>query len=160
MEQWSDFFVAIAGAAAALTGLVFVGLSISLARILNVPQLTGRASQSIQLLLVVLTVSALCLVPRQPIFLIGIEILSIGLVIWTVSLRLDLKMLGTVDAAFKRYSWLNMAFTQLSVLPYIISGIMLLCQGDVGIYWLIPGIIFSFIKAVLDAWVLLVEIHR
>ncbi len=159
MEEWSDFFVAIVGAAAALTGLIFVGVSISLAKILTVPRLTGRASQSLILLLVVLIISSLGLVP-QPICLMGMEVLVIGTAIWIIFLVLDIGMLRKSEAAFKKYAWLNIVFTQLSVWPYIISGIILLSEGDAGIYWLIPGIIFSFIKSVLDAWVLLVEIHR
>jgi len=160
MEKWSDFFVAIVGAAAALTGLIFVGVSISLSKILSVPRLTGRASESLILLLVVLTVSALCLVPNHSACLIGAEVLAIGVVVWAVSLRLDVEMLRKSEVQFKKYAWQNMLFTQLSIIPYLIAGIMMLCQGYEGIYWLIPGIIFSFIKAVLDAWVLLVEIHR
>jgi hypothetical protein len=35
-EQWHDMFVAMAGAAAALTGLIFVAVSINLAWILLV----------------------------------------------------------------------------------------------------------------------------
>lgn len=55
---------------------------------------------------------------------------------------------------------MNAVVTQFSVLPYIVSGILML-TGDInGTYWLVPGFIFSFIKAVLDAWVLLVEINR
>jgi modulator of FtsH protease len=33
-------------------------------------------------------------------------------------------------------------------------------SGEIGIFWIVPAIVFSFIKAVLDAWVLLVEINR
>ncbi len=36
----------------------------------------------------------------------------------------------------------------------------LLISGVGGLYWLVPAAIFSFIKAILDAWVLLVEINR
>jgi len=160
MEEWSDFFVAIVGAAAALTGLIFVGVSISLSKILSVPRLTGRASESLILLLVVLTVSALCLVPNHAARLLGAEVLVIAIVVWVVSVRLDVEMLRKSEVQFKKYAWQNMLFTQLSIIPYLIAGSIILCQGYEGIYWLIPGIIFSFIKAVLDAWVLLVEIHR
>jgi modulator of FtsH protease len=36
----------------------------------------------------------------------------------------------------------------------------LLLGGASGFYWIAAGVIISFIKAVMDAWVLLVEINR
>lgn len=47
-----------------------------------------------------------------------------------------------------------------AVLPYIIAGIVVLSRGSGGLYWIVPAIIVSFLKAILDAWVLLVEINR
>ncbi|HEX3901634.1 MAG TPA: hypothetical protein VH853_02220 [Polyangia bacterium] len=40
---WESFFVAEVGAAAALTGLLFVAVSINLSKVLAFPQLPGRA---------------------------------------------------------------------------------------------------------------------
>jgi modulator of FtsH protease len=54
--MWSEFFVAIAGAAAALTGLIFVGVSINLTRILSFSRLPDRAFQAIILMLTVLII--------------------------------------------------------------------------------------------------------
>ena len=54
LAQWSNFYVAVAGASAALTGLIFVGVSISLAKILSIPSLPNRALVSLILLLNVL----------------------------------------------------------------------------------------------------------
>ena len=53
-----------------------------------------------------------------------------------------------------------MLLSQLASLPYVIAGILALAIGTVGLYLVVPAIIFSFIKAILDAWVLLVEINR
>ena len=39
MDEWHDFFLAAAGAAAVLAGLVFVGLSINLDQIMSNPTL-------------------------------------------------------------------------------------------------------------------------
>jgi modulator of FtsH protease len=44
--------------------------------------------------------------------------------------------------------------------PYVIAGIFVLVGVPNGLYWLVPAAIFSFIKAILDTWVLLVEINR
>jgi len=53
-----------------------------------------------------------------------------------------------------------MLYNQLSLLPYIVAAVVILISKENGIYWLVPGIIVSFIKSVVDAWVLLVEINR
>jgi len=55
---------------------------------------------------------------------------------------------------------INMMLSQLAALLYVIASIILLVVGANGLYWLVPAVIFSFIKAILDAWVLLVEINR
>lgn len=160
MKEWTDFFATMGGAAATLTGLIFVGVSISLTRILSIPKLPGRAAQALILLLTVLIISALCLVPLQPDYLLGIEIIFIGIIVWIVTFRTDLRILNKTDSQYKKQYLMNASFTQLSVLPYIIAGIVLLTGNLSGIYWLVPGFLFSFIKAVIDAWVLLVEINR
>jgi hypothetical protein len=67
MGDWHDFFLAQARAARALTGLVFVGVSINLEKILSEPAfgLAGRAAEALILLVAVLTASVLLLVPGQ-----------------------------------------------------------------------------------------------
>ena len=160
MNGWDNFFVATAGAAATLTGLIFVGLSISLSKILSVSTLPTRAFESLMLLLTILIISSLCLVPGQPLYLIGIEILTIGILVWGVTLKLDIGILRRSEEGFKHYAKQNFLLTQLSVLPYIVAGVVLLTLGLPGFYWLVPAFLISLIKAVSDAWVLLVEINR
>jgi hypothetical protein len=55
---------------------------------------------------------------------------------------------------------INLMLSQLTVLPYAIASIILLVVGADSLYWFVPAVIFSLIKAILDAWVLLVEINR
>jgi hypothetical protein len=160
MNAWSNFFTAIVSAAAALAGLIFVGVSFSLTRILSIAKLPDRALESLILLVTVLVISALCLVPDQSAQVMGIEVLVIGFLSWVITLKLDLGILRKTEVKYKRYYVLNIVFTQLAELPYIVAGIMILTHGFPGIYWLIPGIICSLVKSLADAWVLLVEIHR
>ncbi len=92
MAEWHDFFLAQAGAAGVLTGLVFVGLSINLQEILSDPGsgLPGRAAEALILLVSVLITSSLLLVPGQSTTLVGAEVLAIGLAawVWVVSIQL------------------------------------------------------------------------
>ena len=84
MDEWNEFFLAQAGAAGVLVGLVFVGVSINLEKILSDPAsgLTGRAAEALILLVAVLTASTLLLVPGQGTTLIGAEVLAVGLAAW------------------------------------------------------------------------------
>jgi modulator of FtsH protease len=78
VDEWHDFFLAVAGAAAVLAGLVFVGVSINLDTIMSDPGygLPGRALEALVLLVAVLIVTILLLVPAQGTVLAGAEVLA------------------------------------------------------------------------------------
>jgi hypothetical protein len=84
MSGWENFFIAQVSASAALTGLIFVAVSINLTRILSLPKLPNRALASLLLLLTILITSSLLLVPGQPVVVVGIEVLIVGLASWIV----------------------------------------------------------------------------
>ena len=160
MQEWNDLYVAVAGAAAALTGLIFVGVSISLTKILSIPTLPNRALVSLILLLSILTFSILLLVPRKTVTLVGYELSIIGLIVWFFVTKIDLKIHRSNEQQYKRPYLLNILLNQLAIIPYIIGGLCILFIGEPGFYWIVFSFILSFIKSVLDAWVLLVEINR
>ena len=52
------------------------------------------------------------------------------------------------------------ALAQAAVLPLPVAGLSLLLGVGGWLYWLAPGIILGVVVAVLDSWVLLIEILR
>ena len=64
-EVWHELFVATAGAAAALAGLVFVAVSINIARILALVGVPERGLQTVLLLLGTVVVSVFGLAPQS-----------------------------------------------------------------------------------------------
>lgn len=160
MFEWSNLFVATAGAAAALTGLIFVGVSINLTKILSLKNLPTRALLSLTLLVTILTLSIIFLIPKQSFRALGVEVIIVGVLAWVAVSRMDLFVLRDIDKAYKRKLVVSSIVNQVALLPYIVGGVVLVSSGESGAYWIVPAFLVSFFKAILDAWVLLVEIHR
>lgn len=81
-ELWHELFVGVAGAAAALTGLLFVSLSINLQQILKQVWLPRRAGLTVMLLFEALVIAILGLVPGQSPVALGVELLGLGVGVW------------------------------------------------------------------------------
>jgi modulator of FtsH protease len=158
--QWSSFFSAEVSAAAALTGLLFVAVSINLSKIIAFSQLAPRAAKALVTLMGVLFAATLGLMPGQPTKCLGIELMMLGGGLWvseTLTQRAHTRGNPYITA---RQKVLHAALTQLSGIPVLLCGISLLLGKGGGLYWLVVAVLFSFASAVLDTWVLLVEIQR
>jgi modulator of FtsH protease len=160
MGGWESFFVAEAGASAALAGLVFVGVSISLTEILAHPSLPNRALESLTVLVSVLILSTLMLVPEQSSTVVGLEVLVLGLVSWLVVATLHVRRLRLIEEQYRRETINMIVFGEAAMIPFAIAGFAVLVWGDGGLYWIVPGVILCFLDAMINAWVLLIEIHR
>ena len=131
-----------------------------MSKILSFPRLAERALQALLLLLGILIISSLLLVPGESIIENGFEILAVGFFVWIGNLRLDLGNVRKSDKKYKSAFVRNAVFNQAILLFYIIAGIVTIVFGEDGIYLLVPAVILSFVKAISEAWVLLVEINR
>lgn len=158
--SWDAFLAAEVGASAALAGLIFVGVSINMNKIISYPRLVGRALQAMTVLVAALVVSSLYLVPGQSDQLYGAEVLATGVVAWALNSRVDVKSVRTIDRRYRRANVFNVALSQAAAIPYVVAGGVSIAFGDAGLYWLVPAIMLSLVKAIADAWVLLVEVNR
>ena len=156
---WQAFCLALVGAAAALTGLLFVAVSINLERILKQPNfLPARAAETLAAVLVVLVSCALTLVPQNT-RLLGIELLVIALTLLAVTPRqLATRREQPEDPAAWHRS--RIATTAAPAIPTAITGISLIIHWGGGLYWLAPAALLGIAAAVYSGWVLLVEIVR
>lgn len=160
--MWANYFISTAGVASGLTGLIFVGLSINVKKIFMISKahLPGRALGSLIFLTNIVIVSNLCLIPGQQVNCLGIEILTSGVVIWIVITRLDLVLYRSVEGDYKSQYFRNIFYSQFSVLPFLAGGTVLITGQDKGFYILVPGIVFSLVKSLLDIWFLMVDVNR
>ncbi len=160
LSEWQTFLSVQASAAATFTGLVFVAISINLGRIMSVPGLAERGSDSLAQFLQVFFVSTLALVPRQPVAIVAGEILGVTAASWGLQVFVQIRYARSRSG--HPLSWLipRVVMTQLASLPFWITGILLLFHDPNALFWLVPGFFLSFIAGVTGAWVLLIEILR
>jgi hypothetical protein len=157
--QWSDLFIATAGASAALAGLVFVAVSINLDRILRLAGVPERALETVLLLLAVLLVSVVGLVPGQSHVALGLELIVISLLIGLVIVSLPMIYDSAADEP-RGWIWGRWSIRVAGTVPLIVGGASVLAESGGGLYWIVAGIVFAIVGAIVNAWVLLVEILR
>lgn len=160
MSEWGNFFFAQVGASAALAGLVFVGVSINLKRILEHALLPDRALEAIVVLVQVLVASSFMLVPHQPPVLLGCEILLTSGIAWYTVLFLSIRAYRAPPRQYHVNQTIYLLLGQIATLPIFIAGAFLLTGSTSGLACMVPGSVASYIMAVFNAWMLMIEINR
>ena len=159
-SEWSDLFVATAGASAALAGLVFVAVSINIERILKYPGLPERSLETLLFLVSVLLVSVIGLVPGQGHLALGLELLIVALAIDTIVLRQPTTQVAEGEAMPRSWRVARWTLRAVATVPFLIGAISVLAEQGGGLYWVFAGIVLAIAASVANAWVLLVEILR
>ena len=155
--EWTDFANTVAGGAAALAGLMFVGLSLNLTEVLAFPGVAARAAATLGVTVALLLVAVFVATPGQDNRVPAVEIGVVGL----------LTAVGVAEGTRHQRSGLhrNRALASMLLLfipgPLLIFGaISLWCQAGGGLYWVTAAVATGFASATGNAWVLLVEIKR
>ena len=159
--DWAVFFTAEVGASAALSGLVFVALSINLREIIGDPALVGRAAQALLLLILPVGAGLAVLAPYDS-QTDGAIALAIGTGIALAVNRLLLRAPRRPDRPRRERAFQPITI-ELALAP-VLSGAILLASGsdlgDLGHGFLGFGDLASIGVGILGGWVLLVEILR
>jgi hypothetical protein len=164
VATWHELFIAAAGAAAALSGLIFVAVSINLGAILAAEKkigssyLTGRALESLVALLVMLGIGIVGLDPyisraAFAAFLVFSAALSAISPARAVSAY---RRSGVKPVAFN----LRLVLASTQVAAYAVAASTLLAQHGGGLHWLPLAFIIAITIAASNAWILLVEVLR
>jgi O-antigen/teichoic acid export membrane protein len=132
MTGWENFLMAEVGASATLTGLILVGVSLNLNKILEHPALPGRAFQALFVLLSVVIVTTLLLLPNLTMTAIGIELLAAGVALWIAMIVLDVDNYRKTERQYRGSQLQSTVVGQLAMLSYVVGGVWVLLSGQAG----------------------------
>jgi hypothetical protein len=158
LKAWDTFAEISGSAAATLTGLLFVAVSIRITYIARSQELRNRAAQTLSLFGIVLITSVLIAIPRQAYRTLGAELIVLALIAGRGLYILDRRAKGErSDQAI--------APVLEAVTPTTITSLLLLAAGAVlvlgvpaGLYVLVGPILVAFVGGVTSAWLLLTKI--
>lgn len=160
LEPWSEFNVAMAGATAALAGLLIVAMSVNVREVLEGATLPARAAAAIATLVLALTVCCLGLIPEQSLPALGLEVLATTAVGWAFQVH-AIRMIFLRDPHMQpRTRVPKAAIGAIPLIAYTVGGALLLAETTAGLVLIAAGGILAVIAAVTFAWVVLVEVLR
>ena len=154
-EQWSNFFVLVGSGSAALTGLVFVAMTISLKGVAKDATHRYRAINMLSGFTSVFVISSLALMGPQTYRTLGIEWLTVSLVAAAVNTN------GYIQA-FRLHSSLyalsrfRIVGGSLCYLGQIVGSSLMLWNSSAGIYVAAIALIVNFYFLVSGSWLLVV----
>ena len=160
-QSWQNFYITTGGAAAALTGLLFVAMSLHARTIIGNSVFGNRAVGTLMSLLTQLFLAAAVLVPGQSLLALGIEVEVAALFFLAISVRSVLRLGARPGGSLAR-SPLRAALEGIGasiwIALFLASGLSLMLRVGGGFYLLAVVMLFMFGWNVYVAWVLITEV--
>jgi mannose/fructose/N-acetylgalactosamine-specific phosphotransferase system component IID len=156
---WENFAVISGSAAGALTGLLFVAVSLNRDRIVSHPALRGEAGQTLVLFLLALLLALLLVIPGDSARILGIVLVALAIVAGAIQIltwRGGRRSSATGDAPADRLARLVDAVSPnlLTVLLTIVAGCLQIAGAN-GLYWVAAAEVAALVGGVVNAWLFL-----
>jgi hypothetical protein len=160
LAKWSTFATVAGGAAAGLTGLLFVAVSIRTDVIAKSQELRNRAAQTLALFFTVLVIAILLSIPDQSFRLLGVELIALALITGVGLSVLGRRARGAQDPADATghavASILNaVAPNDTTSILLGIAGLLLVFGVHAGLDVLVLPVLVALAGGVASAWLLL-----
>jgi hypothetical protein len=159
---WQNFYVMTGGAAAALTGLLFVAMSLHAKAIMENRFFRTRAIGTLMSLASQLLISGAVLIPGQPPVLLGVYVEAAALIFIALTARQVLTRGRDAPAMAGRWTHrlIEMVGGTIWLLLFNIAGVSLLIRAGGGLYLLAAVMFFMFAWNIYIAWILITEVSE
>ena len=160
--DWQNFYVMTGGAAAALTGLLFVAMSLHAKAIMDNRFYSNRAIGTLTSLTSQLLLAGVVLIPGQSVTAIGVEVEAAALFFLGLTIRSILSRgpeSGSVPTTRLRQA-VELVGGTIWLVLFNAAGVSLIVRGGGGFYWLAAVMFFMFAWNIYIAWVLITEVSE
>ena len=155
---WVPFGAALAGVAGALTGLLFVAVSIKSEVLARSRNLSSRAGQTLVLFMIPVLLGLLVVTP-QPRIALGGELIGLAAVSGFILQYLDRRAGSAGENANKAERYIERFSPNLITAALVgVAGVTLTVRAGGGLYWLLPAAVTSLLGGVTSAWLFLIRI--
>jgi hypothetical protein len=162
-EDWGTYATVAGGAAAGLTGLLFVAVSIRIDVIAASQELRNRAAQTLTLFVTALLITIVLAIPDQSGWVLGLELVGIALITGVSQIILDRR--ARADRSQREGTAHRVAAILDAVAPNLVTSVLLLVAGGMlvaglqaGLDVLVLPVLTALVGGVVSAWLLLTKI--
>ncbi|MGH2881571.1 MAG: hypothetical protein ACRDPA_02530 [Solirubrobacteraceae bacterium] len=158
VQDWVAFATVAGAAAASLTGLLFVAVSIRIDVIAPSPELRNRAAQTLLLFGTVVVISIVLAIPSQAYGPLGAELIAVGVMAGAGMLALDHRARSGADGSGVEtigHVLDVIAPNSVTSVLVLVSGALIAAGVHAGLYVLVVPIIAALVGGVASAWLLL-----
>jgi hypothetical protein len=154
---WFTFGEALAGVAGALTGLLFVAVSIKSDVLARSRNLSSRAAQTLVLFMIAVLLGLLVVTP-QPRIALAWELIALAALSGVALQVLDRRAGSAEDANTVERYMERFSPNLITAVLVGVAGVTLVIRVGGGLYWLLPTAVTSLLGGVTSAWLFLVRV--
>lgn len=157
LAQWADYFVAQAGAAGALTGLIFVALSLNFDQIISDEVWLARAGTGLILLAQPIAYALVCLWPARTAAPAAWTTAALAAMAALIVSRIVLRGAASEPASEQAS---RLVITLVEPAATLVGAVLVATRHPAGAFVQASGALAGLAVGLVTAWILLVEVRR